>query len=440
MGVWTLGAFGLHHDRTSPDLLSSYSRALPGYTQDDIIGSPFAVTNYTCNPSIGSDTDIANLKKKLNGMGLLLMLDYVPNHSAVDAPWATSNPDYYVRAPKGTQPPYDANTYYTNGLAFGSAGGGGAWPDTIQINIWNPTLRQLRTKELLHVASLSDGIRCDMAYLLLNTPFSQNWGLQLQSWGWQKPSSEWWSDAISAVKAQYPNIIFLAEVYSPYEGQLQQIGFDYTYDKQIRDKLGNGNLEDIRNWIGSNNPRFVTKSCHYISNHDEQRGPSYFGSWWRSDAAALLLYTLPGMRYYWWSDMLGYRYQLDVHLRRQQNDAVVPEVQTLYSSLLKITSDPVFRFGQWTYLNVQQTDTSWRLIAYKWTYNGQKRLCVLNFSDQQGWGNVILSDATPGGNGNDTISVTDLLSGESFPRSAKSLQTSGLTVGVNSWYAQIFQY
>lgn len=68
----------------------------------DIIGSPYAVTNYTCNTQLGnSDNDIMTLRQKLNSMGLLLMLDYVPNHTAVDCAWAVSEMDYYVRAPQG---------------------------------------------------------------------------------------------------------------------------------------------------------------------------------------------------------------------------------------------------------------------------------------------------------------------------------------------------
>jgi hypothetical protein len=39
MGVWSLGNYGLHHDRTDPNLLKAYSQVLPGYKEDDIIGT-----------------------------------------------------------------------------------------------------------------------------------------------------------------------------------------------------------------------------------------------------------------------------------------------------------------------------------------------------------------------------------------------------------------
>lgn len=96
---------------------------------DDIIGSPYAVTNYTCNPQLGTDQDILSLKSRLNQLGLKLMLDFVPNHSAVDCPWVTEHPMFYIHAPNGTQPPYDPNMYLPNGIAYGSVCFGcGSWP------------------------------------------------------------------------------------------------------------------------------------------------------------------------------------------------------------------------------------------------------------------------------------------------------------------------
>lgn len=82
--IHTSGQYGLNIDKTNPGLLAGYAQVLPGYTQADIIGSPYAITHYVTNPQIGTDSDLMALKKRLNAMGLKLMLDFVPNHSAVD--------------------------------------------------------------------------------------------------------------------------------------------------------------------------------------------------------------------------------------------------------------------------------------------------------------------------------------------------------------------
>eukprot|EP01116_Phalansterium_solitarium_P000236 TRINITY_DN10137_c0_g1_i1.p1 TRINITY_DN10137_c0_g1~~TRINITY_DN10137_c0_g1_i1.p1 ORF type:complete len:514 (-),score=133.76 TRINITY_DN10137_c0_g1_i1:553-1875(-) len=440
MGVWELGEYGLNFDKTNPGLLAHYPQVLPDFTLADVIGSPYAVTNYTCNPQLGSDNDIAALRKKLNSMGLRLMLDFVPNHSAVDCPLTSSNPTMYINAPKGTQPPYDPSTYLPSGIAYGSVCGGcGSWQDTAQFNIWDQSTRKYRTQELLRVASLADAIRCDMAYLLLNDLFGQNWQTQLSSWGYSRPSTEWWADAIAAAKAQYPNVTFLAEVYSPWQSNLQAAGFDFTYDKDLHDRLGANNLDDVRSWLSGNSPSFVQHSAHFVSNHDEPRAVAFFGSWWQADAAALLTYTLPGMRFYWMGQFDGFKYQLDVHLRREESEPAVPDVQSFYSTFLNITNDPVFKYGTWTYVPVSQSDSSWRLIAYRWAYKNERRLCVINFSDTNGSANVVVADAQSR-NGNDTIPVTDLLSGQTWQRSASAMRTTGLFVVINSWYAQIFTY
>jgi hypothetical protein len=59
-----------------------------------------------------------------------------------------------------------------SGVAYGSDGYG-PWKDTAQYNYWNPDTRAARIKELFHVASLADAIRCDMAYLAINNLFGQ---------------------------------------------------------------------------------------------------------------------------------------------------------------------------------------------------------------------------------------------------------------------------
>jgi len=52
MGIWQLGDYGLNHDRTNADLLANFNRILPDFRTEDIIGSPYAITNYTCNPKL----------------------------------------------------------------------------------------------------------------------------------------------------------------------------------------------------------------------------------------------------------------------------------------------------------------------------------------------------------------------------------------------------
>jgi glycosidase len=45
----------------------------------DVIGSPYAIVDYHCNSQLGTDEDLRNFHKRLNSLGLYLMLDFVPN-------------------------------------------------------------------------------------------------------------------------------------------------------------------------------------------------------------------------------------------------------------------------------------------------------------------------------------------------------------------------
>lgn len=268
---------------------------------------------------------------------------------------------------------------------------------------------------------------------------SQNWGPELGYWNYKRPSSEFWETTISLVKSKYPNVQFLAEVYSPWNEALQRQGFDFTYDKNLYDRLGDGNLDNIRSYISQSPLDFHFHSAHFVENHDEPRAASFFGSNIRADAAAMVSMTLPGMRFYFEGQREGYKNKLDVHLRRAKAESGEPGVRQFYSNFSQILSRPIFHEGKWSYEKVYGSTESWRLMAWKWSLNGKKVLCVINYSDQSGSGRILLSDAQPV-NGNDQITVTELMSGATYQRSAKDLRTNGIFVIVNYWSIQMLEY
>ena len=104
MGVWKLGQYGLEVDRKQ-----NYSKYLPNWTKEDVIGSPYAVYEYECNPSIGNNGDLSWLKSEINKRGMKLMHDFVPNHLVVDAPKTKENPEMYIRSLEGQE--IDENKY-----------------------------------------------------------------------------------------------------------------------------------------------------------------------------------------------------------------------------------------------------------------------------------------------------------------------------------------
>jgi len=232
---------------------------------------------------------------------------------------------------------------------------------------------------------------------------------------------------------------FLAEVYSPWPQNLHNLGFDFTYEKTLFDKLVGGNLDDIKGYIKAMPLEYHQKSAHFVENHDEPRAPVSFGGNQRADAAAMVSMTLPGMRFYFSGQENGFWNKLDVHLRRAKSENPAVGVPQFYDKLFSILNMEVFHLGVWTYLEAQNSDQSWRLLTWKWVRNTDKILCVINYSTAMGTGNVQLVDALPF-QGNDSVPVTDLLTGTTYWRSAQELKTKGLYVVVEAFSGQFFKY
>src|SRR5207244_10657701 len=88
---------------------------------------------------------------------------------------------------------------------------------------------------LASLAQPCDGLRCDMAMLLLNDVFVNTWQ-RFPSLSSSTPA-EFWQAAIPAIKSEHPDFLFLAEVYWGLEPRLLSLGFDYKYDKTLYDVL-----------------------------------------------------------------------------------------------------------------------------------------------------------------------------------------------------------
>src|SRR6185295_10498224 len=209
----------------------------------DIAGSGFAVTGYTVQPGLGGDAALARLRERLRRRGLRLILDFVPNHMAPDHPWVEEHPDFLVQGTEeqlAAQPRNYIRVDTGAGpriLAHGRDPYFDGWPDTLQLDYGNPALQAAMLGELQRVARQCDGVRCDMAMLVLPDVFERTWGI---------PASPFWPGATEAVRTEVPGFLFLAEVYWDLEWTLQQQGFDYTYDKRLYDRLEEGHVRPVR--------------------------------------------------------------------------------------------------------------------------------------------------------------------------------------------------
>ena len=116
-------------------------------------------------------------------------------------------------------------------LAYGRDPYFPGWPDTLQLNYGNPAMQEAMIGELVRIAGQCDGVRCDMAMLVLPDVFERTWGIRRRSL---------LAEGDRAVRRDASGFLFMAEVYWDLEWTLQQQGFDYTYDKRLYDRLREG--------------------------------------------------------------------------------------------------------------------------------------------------------------------------------------------------------
>src|SRR6516225_7981485 len=96
LSVWSTGPAGQRVSRSNPEWRRAFEDTLPDLREDDIAGSGFAICGYSAHPALGGDAALERLRKRLRDRGLRLMLDFVPNHTALDHPWVEDHPEYFV--------------------------------------------------------------------------------------------------------------------------------------------------------------------------------------------------------------------------------------------------------------------------------------------------------------------------------------------------------
>ena len=194
--------------------------------------------------------------------------------------------------------------------------------DVAQLNYFNPDTREAMIGVLAAIAEHCDGVRCDMAMLVLNDVFAQTWSQRVDLL-WGAPADEFWPGATRRAPMTY-----LAEVYWDREYQLQQQGFDFTYDKRLLDRLHHGDPHETRGHLHAD-PAYSRKLARFLENHDEARSVPTFGH--RLRAAAALTFTLPGLRFFFDGQFAGADLRAPVQLGRWPPDPDRADVRDLYA-------------------------------------------------------------------------------------------------------------
>jgi Alpha amylase, catalytic domain len=432
MGVWQRSAIGRLMGRTDQGLIGEFDRVLPGWSMRDVPGSPYSISAYEPDARMGGWKGLDKARADLASRGMSLILDFVPNHTGFDHPWIRSDPEYYVQ---GTLDNYraDPQLFHPIGagdsilfIACGRDPFFPPWSDVAQLNYFNPATRDAMIGVLSTIAGHCDGVRCDMAMLVLNDVFAQTWATRVDLL-WNVPAREFWPDATRRARMTY-----LAEVYWDREYQLQQQGFDFTYDKRLLDWLHRGSADEVRGHLRAD-PAYNVKLARFLENHDEARSLPQFGA--RIRAAAALTFTLPGLRFFFDGQFEGADVRGPVQLGRWPETPDRPDIRDLYTRLLRAIDRPLFHDGDWRLLDVRSAgdSTNGDLIASAWRMGEDYAVIVGNITDHDAQGLVEVGDLPKG----DAFQLVDQLADDTYAWTRENL-ANGLYVKLGSGDAHLF--
>lgn len=306
-GYTHLWLTGLLEHATKTDYSSSgIHRDHPGVVKGQA-GSPYAIKDYyDIDPDLAENVsarmnEFESLLQRIHKAGLKLIIDFVPNHVAreyhsdsrprgikdlgaddnIQFGFSQQNNFYYFPGQEFT-PQFDAEGYHeypakaSGNDVFHPSPSKDDWYETVKLNygvdylnsrtaFFDPipdTWFKMRDILLFWAGKGVDGFRCDMAEMV-----------PVEFWGWVLPQ----------VKAKHKNILFIAEVYNPYEyrNYIFNGHFDYLYDKV-------GTYDILRSitchrcsasaltgsWQSVDDIR--DHMLNFLENHDEQRIASDF--------------------------------------------------------------------------------------------------------------------------------------------------------------------
>ena len=447
MGVWEPSLAGREIAATHNGLLSEFKKTLNDLKSEDIVSSPYAVKSYNVSKILGGNESLIKFREKINKIGLKLILDFVPNHTAIDHPWIKEHPEYYV---KGTYSDYikDSANFFNAGsesepqiFAHGKDPYYPGWTDTAQLNYFNTGLRKAMIEVIKKIATMSDGIRCDMAMLIMK-------GIQYQVWGdklfTEKDSKseydEFWSEAIKEVKKEYPNFIFIAEAYWMKEGPLQELGFDYTYDKALYDWLKRGEVREISSYINKGFDEYQKKCIRFIENHDEERAGKVFGTE-HQKSALLTILSLPGASLIHEGEIEGKKIKVPVQLSRRPEEPINKDIQNYYLNLLKIISEEEFHGGKYRLYHQRSAwEGNYTYTNYLiWSWSSEKNfyLVVINFSPFRSQCYVTLPSEEVD---NQNCTLVDLIGPNIYERDGCVLCRQGLYLDLQPWTRHLFKF
>jgi alpha-amylase len=349
------------------------------------LGSYYSISDYKAvNPEFGSKKDLDELIKEAHKHDILVILDWVANHTGWDHKWIKNKPDYYTKNENGEiTDPINPST----GESWG-------WTDVADLNFDNMDMQNemIEAMEYWVKEHDIDGYRLDAAHSC--------------------PAS-FWKKSIERLK-KIKNVLMLAESDGYHTGGFELIElFDMSYNWSGHHVLNRiykkeNNSEDLKLNINRNLNDYSSKHVlmNFTSNHDENTWAGTVFNRYGDGAKtfAALTYFLPGIPLIY----NGQEYGLNKRLEFFEKD-FIPKKQSdfyeFYSNLNSIKKENnILDIDSEIKFEIIETNNK-NLICYKRTKNNDSMYFVANLSEESQEINTEFSETLKSLNSNKMISL-----------------------------------
>lgn len=345
-----------------------------------ILGSYYAISDYrTINPEFGSLQDWKDLVSQAHGLGMKVIIDWVPNHTAPDHAWVKQHPEFFIRDSSGT-PVHQPGT---------------DWTDTRKLDFKNQQLWDSTINVMKYWVTESgiDGFRCDHA---------------------QGQGKDFWIKANRELKALRPGLLMLAEAEDKW---VYDAGFNMSYawkffHKAVDVAAGKQPANALDSVLYEFDTTFNKPSAlflHFTSNHDEN-------SWNKADYG-----TMPGASHAPFAVLTQTIKQSVPLIYSGQEEPVLDSISFFYKDTISFAKLGRAAFYK-TLLNLRQTNPALAanasfkklktsndaaVYAFEREAGGNKVLVVLNLSkaaqkftwqdqpSEKEWNNVFAGNKEP---------------------------------------------
>ena len=349
------------------------------------LGSYYSISDYKAvNPEFGSKEDLDELIKEAHKHDILVILDWVANHTGWDHKWIKNKPDYYTKNENGEiTDPINPST----GESWG-------WTDVADLNFDNMDMQNemIEAMEYWVKEHDIDGYRLDAAHSC--------------------PAS-FWKKSIERLK-KIKNVLMLAESDGYHTGGFELIElFDMSYNWSGHHVLNRiykkeNNSEDLKLNINRNLNDYSSKHVlmNFTSNHDENTWAGTVFNRYGDGAKtfAALTYFLPGIPLIY----NGQEYGLNKRLEFFEKD-FIPKKQSdfydFYSNLNSIKKENnILDIDSEIKFEIIETNNK-NLICYKRTKNNDSMYFVANLSEESQEINTEFSETLKSLNSDKMISL-----------------------------------